>query len=111
MGAFVLAIARGVDIGAAGDDEPIETLEDARSLLQRYGLWRNHHRQPTGTSDGLDVLRGQDRELSVVGGHLAWSSIRRESDARRSHGLLCSSVTQKVLGYVRYSKRAPSEES
>ena len=62
LGMGLRPVGRRIDVGAAGQDEPVEQVEDRVGVVLRALVGRQQQREPAGALDGVDVgARQQDR--------------------------------------------------
>ena len=60
-----LAVAGGVHVGPAGEQQAVEQVEQAVGVLDRGRVRREQERDPAGGLDGVDVAAGEEDGLRV----------------------------------------------
>ena len=75
----LLPVGRGVDVGAAGEDQPVEQVEDRVGLVLERLVGRQHERDPAGALDGVDV--GARQQVGLLVPHAPARALERGADA------------------------------
>src|SRR6516225_5575298 len=84
-------VVDGVDVVAAGEDQPVEQVEHRVGVVFEARVRRDHHRHPAGALDRLDVGEREERGLALLP-HAPVGAGERGADAdgrpRLAHRLL-----------------------
>ena len=59
------AVAGGVEVGAAGEDQPVDDVEHLVGVALGLGVGRDHQREAAGGLDGVDVGAVEEERLGV----------------------------------------------
>src|SRR6185437_13331140 len=60
------AVEGRVDVASAGQDQPVEQVEYLVGFLFEVAVWRDHHHEPTGALDRLDVAGGEKHGIALL---------------------------------------------
>ena len=81
----LLAVAGGVDVGAAREHQAVDQLQPGLGLLDQHGVGREHHHQAAGALHGLDVAERQQRRVLVPDAPARALERGADADHRSSH--------------------------
>ena len=79
LGMRVVAVGAGTEVGATGEDDPVEHLQ---RLLDPVVARRHQQRPPAGALDRAHVIRRNERRLLLPGAECGQLDVGRDADDR-----------------------------